>query len=155
MHERLSWRGMLLGLCVGMLILSGLISSAQARVSWIEITERVPFAGGMAFGKVGPYEKIRGRLHYAIDPDNRFNKQIVDLHLAKTGQLRQDVSAVTPAGVQEALGGDARNTKGEVEFSGEFILLKPVDPAKGNHRLLFEVTNRGRILGLNFYNDGE
>lgn len=155
MHERLSWRGMLLGLCVGMLILSGLISSAQARVSWIEITERVPFAGGMAFGKVGPYEKIRGRLHYAIDPDNRFNKQIVDLHLAKTGQLRQDVSAVTPAGVQEALGGDARNTKGEVEFSGEFILLKPVDPAKGNHRLLFEVTNRGRILGLNFYNDAE
>ena len=34
----------------------------------IEITERFPFAGGMAFGDVGPYERIKGRAHIAVDP---------------------------------------------------------------------------------------
>ena len=126
-----------------------------ARVSWVEITERVPFAAGMAFGTAGPYEKIKGRLHYAVSPDNPFNRQIVDLPLAKTGQLRQDVSEVRPGRVEERVGGDARNAKAEVEFWGDFLLLKPVDLTKGNHRLLVEVTNRGRILGLNFHNDAE
>lgn len=155
MRARSRWTGVLLGLCVVVLVRPCFISTAQARVSWVEITERVPFADGMAFGKVGPYEKIRGRLHYAVDLDNRFNRQIVDLQLAKTGQLHQDVSEVSPAGVREVVGGDARNARGEVEFWGDFILLKPVDLSKGNHRLLYEVDNRGRILGLNFYNDAE
>ena len=41
-----------------------------------------------------------------------------------------------------------RNPRGLVEFSADFYLLKPVDPAKGNGRLFYEAGNRGtkRIL---------
>jgi hypothetical protein len=76
-----------------------------------------------------PIKKIRGKLHYAVDVNNSANARIVDLKLAP------------------------RNAAGEVEFSGDFILLKPVDLSKGNHRLLYEVNNRGRILMLGYYND--
>jgi hypothetical protein len=39
----------------------------QARVSRIEIVQREPFADGMHFGDVCPYELIRGRLHFTVD----------------------------------------------------------------------------------------
>lgn len=153
MRSKSRWIGVLLGLGAVLVTLPFYVSMAQARVSWMEITERVPFAGGMAFGDVGPYERIKGRLHYAVDPDNRFNRQIVDLQLAKNGQLRQDVSVVSPTGITEIVGGDARNDKGEVEFWGDFMLIKPVDPSKGNHRLLYDVNNRGSLRMLEYYNN--
>ena len=103
--------------------------TARAKAARMEITERSIFAGGMPFGDVGPYEKIRGKLHYAVDVNNPANARIVGLKLAP------------------------RNAAEEVEFSGDFILLKPVDLSKGNHRLLYEVNNRGRILMLGYYND--
>jgi len=140
-----------------MMVILAFGSTSLARVSRIEITERVPFAGGMAFGAVGPYEKIRGRLYYAVDPDNKYNRQIVDLQLAKSNQLRRDVSVVHDTGttryVEEIVGGDARNAKGEVEFWGDFLLLKPLDPSKGNHRLLYDVNNRGSLRALEYYNN--
>jgi len=147
---------MLPGLCACLLVVPLMATPSEARVAWIEITERVPFAGGMEFGKVGAYEKIKGRLHYAVDPDNRYNRQIVDLLLAKTGQLREDVSVVHPGPsgyVEEKVGGDPRNARGEVEFWGDFLLLKPVDLTKGNHRLLYDVNNRGGLRALEYYND--
>jgi hypothetical protein len=33
-----------------------------------------------------------------------------------------------------------------VEFVGEFILLKPIDLEKGNHRMIFYVNNRGNTM---------
>ena len=36
-----------------------------------------------------------------------------------------------------------RNAKGEVDFSADFYMIKPVDPAKSNGRILFEIGNRG------------
>src|SRR5438132_1762017 len=36
-----------------------------------------------------------------------------------------------------------RNGSGEVEASADFYMLKPVDPARGNGRLFYEVGNRG------------
>lgn len=146
----------LVGVCVLVLVTLAFTATSLARVTRIEITERVPFAGGMEFGNVGAYEKIKGKLYYAVDPDNRFNRQIVDLHLAKHGQLRQDISVVhtgTTGYVEEIVGGDARNAKGEVEFAGDFILLKPVDLKKGNHRIFYEVNNRGNIGALSYYNN--
>ena len=42
-------------------------TDASARVARIEIIEWKPFADSpMPFGDVGPYEYIRGRLHYAV-----------------------------------------------------------------------------------------
>ena len=53
------------------------------------------------------------------DPDQPQNQIVVDLPLAP------------------------RNVDGDVEYSAEFYLLKPVDPTRGNGRLLYEVGNRG------------
>jgi hypothetical protein len=109
----------------------------------------------MKFGKVGAYEKIKGKLHYAVNLDNPFNAQIVDLQLAKEGRLRRDISEIDfdQGRIIEKVGGDALNDAGKVEFSGDFILLKPVNLNKGNHRLLYDINNRGRPRALPYYND--
>ena len=48
-----------------------------------------------------------------------------------------------------------RNAGGKVEFWVDFFLIKPVDPAKGNGRLLYDVHNRGNKLALWTFNDTE
>jgi hypothetical protein len=73
----------------------------------------------MSFGNAGAYEKIVGRVYFAVDPANLHNRQIVDLDKAP------------------------RNAQGEVEFSADLYLLKPKDITKGNGSVLFEVSNRG------------
>src|SRR6185312_7730159 len=96
-----------------------LVPLAQARVVRVEITSRADIQDGKAFGNAGVYEKIVGRVYFAIDPANLHNRQIVDLDKA------------------------ARNTQGQVEFFSDLYLLKPKDMAKGNQAVLFEVSNRG------------
>jgi hypothetical protein len=100
-----------------------------AEVTEIEILSRVPFVEGMKFGSVGAYEKIRGRLHYNVNPDDPANERIVDLKYAP------------------------READGSVHFMGDFILIKPVDLKKGNHRLLFDVPNRGNMVMLGLLNN--
>ena len=97
---------------------------ASAEVTRLEIVRREVVLNGKAFGAVGPYEKLVGTVHFALDPALPANAGIVDLTLAP------------------------RNPRGLVEFSADFYLLKPVDPAKGNGRLFYEAGNRGtkRIL---------
>jgi hypothetical protein len=111
----------------GLLVFAG---AASAEVERIEITSRSVFADGMEYGTVGPYEKIRGKLFYAVDPDNAANAAIVDLDLAPRG------------------------ADGKVRFQGDFILLKPVDLEKGNGRLLYDVNNRGNLYMLRHINGG-
>jgi Alpha/beta hydrolase domain len=101
----------------------------QAKVSSIDIQLRKPFAEGKSFGAVGQYELIKGTLHYLIDPALPGNRAVVDLQYAP------------------------RNNDGMVAFSGEFMLLKPVDLSKGNHRLLYDVNNRGNLVALLGMND--
>ena len=111
----------------GLLVFAG---AASAEVERIEITSRSVFADGMEYGAAGAYEKIRGKLFYAVDPDNAANAAIVDLDLAPRG------------------------ADGKVRFQGDFILLKPVDLAKGNGRLLYDVNNRGNLYMLRHINGG-
>ncbi len=106
-------------------------ASARAEVIRLEVASREPFAGGMTFGPVGPYEKIRGRLLYSVDPANPANASIVDLKRAPTGR------------------------SGRVVFAGDFVLLKPGDLTRGNHRLLYDVNNRGNLGVLARLNRGE
>jgi hypothetical protein len=114
---------------IGTLALVALLSiSASAEVAKIEVVRREMFANGMTFGTTGAYEKIVGRLHYRVDPRNQANARIVDLKLAP------------------------RDAQGMVSFVGDFILLKPVDLAKGNHRLLYDVNNRGGLTILSRLN---
>jgi len=112
-----------------LIVLAALITApAYAQVMRIEILRREPFAGGASFAAVGPYEIVAGRLYLEADPDDPANQRVHDLALAP------------------------RNARGKVEYSTEFFLLKPVDPARGNGRLLYDVLNRGHKLALGLFN---
>ena len=45
------------------------------------------------------------------------------------------------------------DAEGLVHFTGDFVILKPVDPARGNRRLFFDYGNRGNKRMLQFFND--
>jgi hypothetical protein len=96
----------------------------------LEIERRTPFAGGAAFGNTGPYERLLGKAHYTIDPSEAGLPYICDLDLAPT------------------------NTDGMVEFSGTLDIIKPVDPSRGNRRILYEFSNRGNRGAITTFNYG-
>lgn len=102
--------------------------SLHAEVTRVYVTERSDVLNGRAFGDAGPYERIIGKAHIALDPTNVQNTPIRDLSRA-------------PA-----------NPKGLVEFTADVYVLKPRDPAKGNGTLLLEVPNRGGKGMLNRFN---
>jgi hypothetical protein len=97
----------------------------HAEVTGVTVTSRTPIASGQSFGAAGAYEKIVGRIEFALDPADPHNRGIVDLSLAP------------------------REPDGRVHFSSDLHVLRPVDPSKGNGVLLFEAANRGRrgLLG--------
>ncbi|MFN8061150.1 MAG: alpha/beta hydrolase domain-containing protein [Vicinamibacterales bacterium] len=94
-------------------------TTAEARVVRLRIERREPVLEGRPFGAAGAYEKLVGRIDFALDPALPQNALVVDLALAP------------------------RNPDGLVEFSADFYMLKPVDPARGNGRVFYEVGNRG------------
>src|SRR3972149_4869819 len=51
-------------------------------VTRFEVTLRRPLAGGRAFGDVGRYEELVGRIHFAVDPRPGANRAIPDVALA-------------------------------------------------------------------------
>lgn len=102
----------------------------QAAVTRIEIAKRLPYAEGQPIGERGPYERMLGRVHFAVDPAAAANAQIIDLELAP------------------------RNPQGLVEFSADLEILAPVDLAKANGTLLYDVNNRGNRLCLGQFNTG-
>jgi hypothetical protein len=97
-------------------------------VTGLEIHRREVVLGGQPFGWVGAYEKIAGVIRFGFDPEHRLHQGITDIALAP------------------------RNAEGRVEAWADFYLLKPVDPAKGNGRLLHDVPNRGRKVALGMFN---
>jgi hypothetical protein len=100
------------------------MAAAKAEVVRLEIEKKTPVKNGKIFGRSGAYERISGKIYLEVDPDHPANQLIVDLKLAP------------------------RNEKGRVEFSAEFELHKPVDPEKGNRRLIYFVNNRGRKVSV-------
>jgi hypothetical protein len=108
----------------------GLPVAAEARITRIEITQiESPAFGGATFGEVGPYEKLVGRAFGEVDPRDPQSRVITDIDLAP------------------------RNARGMVEYDTGIIVLRPIDPTKGNHRLFYELTNRGVILSLRAFNE--
>src|SRR5258706_13203382 len=97
-------------------------------VTGLDIQKREVVLGGKSFGDAGAYEKIAGTIRFAADPAHPLHRQITDIGVAQ------------------------KNAEGRVEFSGDFYLLKPVDMAKGNGRLLLDVANRGRKVALGMFN---
>src|SRR4051812_23264069 len=91
----------------------------QARVESLEVTSWSDVLDGRAFGDAGAYEKVVGKVHFAVKPDAAPNKLIVDLDKAP------------------------RNANGEVEFASDFYILKPKDLARASGSVLLEIPNRG------------
>src|ERR1022692_1550689 len=114
----------------GLLIVLALLatSSARAEVVDFRILKREPFAGGQAFGEVGPYDQITAVARFAIDPKDERNRVIVDLELAP------------------------KNADGKVEFASDVVILAPKDVAKGNGAIFYDVNNRGNKLALGMFN---
>ena len=93
------------------------------------ISERFAFADGHEFGAVGAYERLNGRAHFAVDPHAAAQQGITDIENAPTDK------------------------DGLVRFIGDFSILKPVDPERGNRRVFFDYGNRGNKRMLQFFND--
>jgi len=102
------------------------IVSLNAGVTRVEIASRVDVLNGKIFGDVGAYERITGRVFFSLPVANPHNRRIVDLD--KAINLKH----------------------GEVEFSADFVAIRPEDADKGNGSMILEVPNRGkpRITGL-------
>ena len=96
-------------------------AAADARITRIEIsTTESPTFGGLSWPGVEQYEKIVGKAFGEVNPGDSKNSVIVDIGLAP------------------------RNSSGNVEYSFDFYILKPIDLSKGAHKVMYEPPNRGR-----------
>jgi len=87
----------------------------QIHVETVEL-----FADGTAFGDTGPYQRVRGTFRGELDLADPRNLVIINLDKAP------------------------RNAAGRVEYQADFFILRPADVARGNRKILYDVTNRGR-----------
>lgn len=86
--------------------------------------------GGASFGNVGSYEVIVGIVHGKLNPNNPANAGIVDLKLAP------------------------RDATGLVDYSEDFVILRPKSAANAKRVLFYDVVNRGNKLVLGAFNGG-
>ena len=117
-------------LCVLVAAVALILAPARARgeVTRVEISGHQDVLGGKSFGTVGPYEKLSGKVYFAIDPKNPRNKIIADLDKAP------------------------KNAQGRVEFSADLFILRPKDPTKGNGVVFLDIPNRGGKALLSTFN---
>src|SRR6185295_9202337 len=93
-------------------LLAASVTLSQAAVTRVEVAERVDLP-------VNGYERIAGKVYFAVDPKLPANRAIVDLDVAP------------------------RNAAGLVEFSADLLVLRPKDAAKNNGTAFLEIANRG------------
>ena len=95
-------------------------TASEARITKIQIISiQSPTFGGYSWPGVGQYERIVGKAFGEVDPADPKNALIVDIGLAP------------------------RNLRGNVEYSFDFYILKPIDLNKGAHKVMYEPPNRG------------
>jgi Alpha/beta hydrolase domain len=93
--------------------------TCAARVERVEVLSRNDVLDGSPFGEAGAYEKVIGKVHFAVKPDDPHNRLIVDLDKAP------------------------RNANGEIEFAADVFILRPKDAARASGTALIEIPNRG------------
>ena len=108
------------------LALASLAGTADARITRIQITSTSPAYGGASIGVAGAYERVVGVAFGEVNPGARHNNVIVDVGLAP------------------------KNARGNVEYSFDFYILKPVDMSKSNGKVMYEPPNRGGKQYANF-----
>ena len=109
-----------------LLILLLAVLPVNARVVRVDVSSRTDVLDGKTFGDAGAYERITGRVYFSVTVANPHNAGIIDLR-------------------------NAVNLKnGEVEFSADFIAIRPKDAHKSNGSMILENPNRGygRIVAL-------
>ena len=117
---------LLISLAVALL---GIVQLAEARITRIVITSTQSPAFGGADGNVGQYEQLDGTAYGEVDPKDPLNAVITDIELAP------------------------RNSRGNVEYSMDISILKPIDMSRGNGTLIYDVANRGS-KGITNFNIG-
>src|SRR5881409_3009550 len=100
----------------------------RAEVVRIEVNSRADVLAGKSFGPAGPYERLSGKIYFAVDPKNSANQIVADIDKAP------------------------KNASGKVEFSSDFYMLKPKEMNRGNGTVFYEVSNRGNKGVLGFFN---
>ncbi len=95
----------------------------------LRISERIAFAGDHACGDTGAYERISGRVHFAVDPHASAQATVVDLDKAPI------------------------DDHGLVRFAADFMILKPREMERANRRVFYDYGNRGHKRALQFFND--
>lgn len=108
------------------LVVVSITLQLNARVVRVEIASRQDVLDDKTFGEAGAYERITGRIYFSVAVANPHNRRIVDLS-------------------------NAVNLKnGEVEFSADFVALRPKDAHRSNGSMVLENPNRGhgRIVAL-------
>lgn len=95
----------------------------------LDLPDVQSFADGQAFGNIGPYERLKGRAHFRVDPEAGPQSGVVDIAKAD------------------------RDVDGLVAFSTDLIILKPVDMAKGNGSMFFDYGNRGNLRAIQYFCD--
>src|SRR3984893_2335805 len=94
-------------------------ASSEARVVRFVVEQTRKVLDGKTYGDVGPYERLDGTVYIEVDPRDPLNALIVDL----------DKAPRTPSGM--------------VGFTSPFFILKPVNMARGNHKIFYGINNRG------------
>ncbi len=105
---------------VHLLAVAVFAAPAMARVTELNIVAVEPFADGATYGNTGAYERVRGTFKGELDPADARNKVIVNIDKAP------------------------RNAAGRVDYEADFFLLRPAEASRGNGKLIYDVTNRGR-----------
>ena len=104
---------------------------AQGRVVRVDVASRSSVLGGREFGAAGAYERITGRVFFSVAAANPRNRGIIDLD-------------------------NAVNLKdGEVEFSADFIAVRPKEPGRSNGSMILESPNRGRGRIISLVDTGD
>ena len=108
------------------LLLTGLVAApASAEVARIEVQSRSDLVSGQPFGAAGPFERIAGKIFFAVDPALSANRIVTDLDKAP------------------------RKAAGRVEFSLDFgAVLYEVSNRGGKGMLGFFNHATGRVSGL-------
>lgn len=111
---------------VSILFIFGL-QVARTEVKQIVIASRQPWLDGRSMGAAGAYEKLQGRIVYAVNPNNAGNLRIADAVLAP------------------------RNAEGMIEFSSDFVVVRPIDPSKARPSVFFDILNRSTSVSNHFF----
>ena len=94
-------------------VFAACITSSQAAVTRVEVADRADLP-------INGYERIAGKVYFAVDPKLPANRAIADINLAPKERSR-----------------------GWSTFPPSFLILRPKDAAKSNGTAFLEIANRG------------